>query len=102
MGARIPVKIFADKETWPLSVQYNGREDNKKIKGQGHFNTLKFSPQVIEGDIFPEDADVQVWVSDDGNHIPLVIESPLSVGSAKAVLKHHKGLRYPLSAKAGD
>lgn len=101
-GDNFPINIFADKEIWPLNVRFDGREANKKVKGQGKFNTLKFSPQVIEGDVFPEDADVSVWVTDDGNRIPLIIESPLSVGSAKAVLKSHKGLRYPVAAKVGN
>ena len=41
---------------------------------------------------------MNVWVSDDANRIPLLIESPVSVGSIKAVLKEYKGLRHPLSS----
>jgi hypothetical protein len=100
-GDTFPIKIFADKETWPLSVTYRGREPDKKMKDIGRYNTLKFSPQVIEGDLFPEDTEMNVWVTDDANRMPLVIESPLSVGSVKAVLKSHKGLRYPVTAKVG-
>lgn len=95
-GDKFPIHIFADKEVWPLSVTYKGREPNKKIKDNGHFNTLQFSPKVIEGDLFPDGAQVNVWVTDDKNKMPLLIESPLSVGSAKAVLKEYKGLRYPI------
>lgn len=101
-GERFPINIFADKKTWPLSVKFEGREKNKKVKGKGKFNTLKFSPQVIEGDVFPEDANVHVWVTDDQNRIPLIIESPLSVGSAKAVLHKHSGLRHSMSAKVAN
>jgi hypothetical protein len=99
VGDSFPIKIFADKETWPLLVKYRGMEAAKKIKGLGKYNTLRFSPQVIEGGIFPEDTEMNVWVTDDKNRLPLIIESPLSVGSVKAILKSHKGLRYPLNAK---
>ena len=60
---------------------------------------MKFTPEVIAGEVFPDGAELNVWVTDDGNHLPLIIESPLSVGSAKAVLKSYKGLRYPVRAK---
>ncbi len=98
-GDEFPIKIFADKKIWPLSVRYGGRETGKKIRELGKYNTLKFSPQVIEGDIFPKGTELNVWVTDDANHLPLLIESPLTVGSVRAVLKKYEGLRHPLTAK---
>jgi hypothetical protein len=97
-GNTFPVKIFMDKETWPLNVRYLGKEKHKKIKGLGKFNTIKFSPEVILGDIFTEQSKMYVWATDDENKIPLLIESPISVGSVKAVLKEYKGLRHELEA----
>jgi hypothetical protein len=95
-GQSFPVKIFLDKEEWPLQVAYKGKETDKKIKGLGRYNTILFSPEVIAGEVFKEGTEMKVWVSDDGNKIPLLIESPLSVGSVKVVLQEHKGLRYPM------
>ena len=97
-GAEVPVKIFMDKEEWPLTVKYDGRDTSKKIKGLGKFKTIKFSPQVIVGDIFTEETEMNIWVTDDKNKIPLLIESPISVGSVKAVLKEYKGLRHEMTA----
>lgn len=102
VGESIPVKIFADKETWPLQVVYKGVESAVDVRGKGQFSTLKFSPEVISGNVFPEDAQVNVWASNDWNRIPLIIESPLSVGSAKAILKSYHGLRYPLVSSMED
>lgn len=98
-GAEIPIKIFMDKEVWPLHVLYKGKEERKKIKGKGKFKTIKFSPEVIAGDVFNNGAEMDVWITDDKNKIPLLIESPVSVGSVKAVLKEYKGLRYDMTAK---
>ncbi len=98
-GSTFPISIFMDKEEWPLSVKYNGAVDNKKIKGLGKFNTLKFSPGVIAGTVFKEDTQMDVYVSNDNNRIPLLIESPVSVGSVKAVLKNYSGLKYDLTAR---
>lgn len=99
VGTEVPIKIFMDKEVWPLKFIYRGNEANKKIRNRGRFNTIKFTPQVILGDIFTEEVGMNLWVSDDKNKIPLLIESPLSVGSVKAVVKRYNGLRYELSSK---
>ncbi len=98
-GQEFPVKIFMDKEVWPLNVKYKGKEQDVKVKGSGRYNTYKFSPELISGDVFSEGTEMNVWVSDDNNRIPLLIESPVSVGSVKAVLKSHEGLKYDLSSK---
>lgn len=98
-GADFPVKIFMDKEVWPLRVHYKGKEDDTKVKGVGRFKTIKFSPEVISGNIFSEGTEMNVYVTDDQNRIPVLIESPVSVGSIKAVLKSYKGLRYDMKAK---
>jgi len=99
VGQQFPIKIFMDTETYPLKVKYLGKEKEKKIKGLGDFNTIQFSPQVIAGEIFKEDDQMQIWVSDDANRVPLLIESPVSVGSIKAVLKEYDGLKYEMTAK---
>ncbi|HKK76426.1 MAG TPA: DUF3108 domain-containing protein [Saprospiraceae bacterium] len=97
-GEKIPIDLFMDKETWPLSVTYRGQEEQKRIKGNGKFNTMVFSPQLISGEYFREGDEMKVYVSDDKNRLPLIIESPLSVGSVKAVLKDYKGLKYEMTA----
>ncbi len=98
-GENFPIKIFMDKEVWPLNVKYQGKDASKKIKGQGKFKTIRFSPEVISGDVFEEGTEMNVWVTDDNNRIPLLIESPVTVGSVKAVLKEYKGLRYDFTSK---
>lgn len=98
MGSIFPIKIFIDKEIWPLQLEYRGREADKKIKGLGKFKTLLFGPEVIEGYYFKKDTEMNIWVTDDNNKIPLMIESPVSVGSVKAVLKSYSGLRHDMEA----
>ncbi len=98
-GSQIPLKLFFDKEIFPLKLEYGGKEKKKKIKGLGKFRTLKFIPEVVAGEVFDEDTKMKIWVSDDQNKIPLLIESPVSVGSVKAVLKSHKGLKHKFDCK---
>jgi hypothetical protein len=98
-GQEIPVKIFLDKETYPLRVKYKGKNPRKLVRDNGFYKTLQFSPQAVAGAVFNENTQMNVWVSDDRNRIPLLIESPISVGSVKIVLKSYKGLRYDFEAK---
>ncbi|MFN5145472.1 MAG: DUF3108 domain-containing protein [Bacteroidota bacterium] len=39
-----------------------------------------------------------VWVTDDANHIPVRIESPIVVGKVKVDMMGYSNLRYPLSS----
>lgn len=99
VGQEFPIKIFMDKEVYPLKVRYQGKEESTRVKGMGKFRTFKFTPEVIVGDVFSEQSKMNVYVSDDENRIPVLIESPISVGSVKVVLKEYKGLKYDLSSK---
>ena len=56
-------------------------------------------PQVVAGNVFKENTAMSVYVSNDGNKIPILIESPVSVGSIKAVLKDYNGLRHNFDSK---
>lgn len=98
-GDFIPTGIFIDEEVHPIKVTYDGKEKNKKIKDLGKFNTIRVIPDLVAGEVFKEGDKMKIWVSDDGNKIPLLIESPVSVGSVKAVLKSYSGLRHPLTSK---
>ena len=90
------MKIFMDKKPWELKMTYKGKASNKKIKGLGRYDALVISPELITGDVFPEGSEMKVYASDDENRIPLLIESPVSVGSVKAILKSYSGLKYDL------
>jgi hypothetical protein len=98
-GYSVPFSIFMDKEEFPLGLRYVGQDARKKIHGMGRYKTLKFQPDVIAGSVFKEDSKMSVWVSNDQNRIPLLIESPVSVGSVKMVLKKYWGLKYEFEAK---
>ena len=98
VGEKIPMKILMDRETHDVDLRYLGAEAKTKVRGFGKFRTQRFSPQLIAGDVFNEGDEMQIWVTNDRNKLPVLIESPVSVGSVKAVLKSYSGLKYPLSA----
>ncbi len=98
-GFATPIRVYLDKEEYPLSLIFQGKKAKKKVHSMGHYRCLQFEPQVIAGNVFKAGDKMQVWVSDDENKVPLLIESPISVGSVKMVLKSYEGLRFPFTAK---
>ncbi len=97
--ARIPIRVFMDKQTYSLQVHYKGKEKNKVIKESGTYNTYKFTPEMVKGEVFKDASGMMVYCSDDKNRTPVLIESPLSVGSIKVILTKAEGLRNPSTAK---
>jgi hypothetical protein len=95
-GDRIPFNMFLDNEVYSMYIRYLGKEDVKTKYGK--FRAIKFKPLLIKGTIFEGGEKMTVWVSDDANHIPLRIESPIVVGTVKVDMMAYKGLRYPLSS----
>ena len=98
-GSAEPFTIFMDQEEFPLKMKYVGKEKRTKVHGMGRYNTMKFEPEVIVGSVFNDETKMQVYVSDDKNRIPVLIETPISVGSVKMVLKSYRGLKHPFEAK---
>jgi len=95
-GDKIPFDMFLDDEIYHLYLRYEGKE-NVKTK-YGKFRAIKFKPLLIKGTIFQGGENMNVWVSDDANHLLLRAESPISVGSIKVDMMGYKNLRYPLTS----
>lgn len=95
-GDKIPFSMFLDDEVFNLYIRYVGKE---RIKTKyGTFNAIKIVPLLIEGTIFKGGEKMMIWVSDDDNHIPLRVDSPILVGSVKVDLIGYEQLRNPLSS----
>ncbi len=95
-GDKIPFAMFLDDQVYNIYVRYLGKE-NVKTKF-GTFRAIKFKPLLIKGSVFEGGEKMTVWVSDDGNKIPLRIESPISVGSVVVDMINYGNLRHPLTS----
>jgi hypothetical protein len=99
VGDKIPFDMFLDDEVYNLYIRYLGKE---KVKTKyGKFNAIKFKPLLVKGTIFEGGEKMNVWVSDDPNHLVLRIESPISVGSIKVDMMGYKNLRHKLTSFRG-
>ncbi len=94
----IPVSVIIDNELFNLYIRYLGKETIDTRDGH-KYKCIKFSALLVEGTIFKGGEDLFVWVTDDKNRIPVLIEAKILVGSVKAVLSVTEGLRYKMTAK---
>jgi hypothetical protein len=93
---KIAFSMFLDNEVYNMYIRYLGKET---IKTQyGKFNTIKFKPLLIKGTIFEGGEKMTVWVTDDANHIPVRIESPIVVGKVKIDMMGYENIRHPLTS----
>lgn len=95
-GDKISFNMFLDGEIFNMYIRYMGKETVKTRYGK--FRAIHFKPLLIKGTVFEGGEKMHVWVSDDGNKIPLRVESPLAVGSIKVDMMSYRNLRYPLTS----
>jgi hypothetical protein len=76
-----------------MSVKFIGRETVECDKGK--FRCIKLRPMLQEGRVFREQEDMVIWVSDDGNKIPVKVETKILVGSIKMDLVDYENLANP-------
>ena len=98
VGVKQPISFVIDDGIYNFYFILLGREV-KKIKGMGTFNTLKFAVKLVAGSVFTGKDDMYVWVTDDGNKVPLLFESPIIVGTVQGRLIGYKNLKGPLTSK---
>jgi len=98
IGEPIVVPFAIDDAIFQVKVTYQGQED-LKVRRIGKCRALRFSCSVVAGALFAGDQELQVWFSDDGNHLPLAVMAPLKVGNMWAWLKSWDGLKSPFEAR---
>ena len=97
IGDKIPFSIFLDDQVFNIFIRYLGKETiNTKW---GTFRTIKFKPLLIDGTIFKGGEQMTVWVTDDENKIPLLVETPILIGKVKVYLNDFNHLRNAQSAR---
>jgi hypothetical protein len=96
-GDRKSVTVLIDDAYYDIHIRALGKETIESTDGKS-YRCIKFAAKMVQGTIFKGDEDVLVWVSDDGNKIPIYIEAKIIVGTIKAYLKDMKGVRNPVTS----
>lgn len=94
-GDVFTINSIVDKEIWPLKIRYVGKETIDTDLGT--FKCVKFRPIVQKGRIFKREDDLNVWITDDKNHIPVRAQAKLLIGSIKLDIASMKNVANPTS-----
>jgi len=84
------VVTFVDNQVWSLKIKFVRRDTITSDVGK--IACLVFEPMVQKGRIFKHNDDLQVWISDDKNHIPIRAQANILVGSIKLDIISWSGL----------
>ena len=95
-GDKIPFTMFLSDKVYPMYIHYMGKETIKTRHGK--FNAIKLKPLLLKGSVFEGGEKMTIWVTDDANHIPVRVESPIVVGSVKIDLLRCENPKNPITA----
>ncbi|MGK7397020.1 MAG: DUF3108 domain-containing protein [Candidatus Cyclobacteriaceae bacterium M3_2C_046] len=90
---RIPIRVIIDGEIYDLYIRYLGKE-KVKDRDNNEYDCIKFKPLLVEGTIFSGGEDMTVWVTNDQNRVPVIVEAKVLVGSIKAIIDNAYNLKY--------
>ena len=91
IGDVFTITALVDDEIYPIKMKYTGKETI--TIDAGTFRCMKFVPVLQKGRVFKQEQDLTVWITDDLNHIPVLAEAEILVGSIKMELKEYSGVR---------
>lgn len=98
-GGCIEIPVRLEDGEYKLSLTYLGRE-RIKLYDDGFFSAHAFRLSLVEGNVFKRGDVMKLWLSDEGNRIPLLVESPLRVGCVKALFRGAEKTLNPVSSSA--
>ena len=99
-GGTIVIPFFLDDSVYHSRVIFKGRE-TVKIK-LGTFKCIVFQPMVATGYAFDDPYPITIWITDDANRLPILIESEQPVGRGRVELISYSGLANPITSKLPD
>lgn len=99
VGGKYPLSFAIDDSVFDIMLTYKGKENLKVRKYGGKtIRCMKFSCSVVSGAMFTGDEEFLLWISDDGNRLPVTFMAPLRVGAVWGWLKGTEGLKYDFSS----
>jgi len=93
----IKLKGIFENKTYDFKILYLGKQLVKTEFGK--IASFVISPIMPENSLFRGKYPIKMWISDDGNRIPLKIEAELMLGSVELDMLDYDNLKYPLTFK---
>ncbi len=87
----IKLTTYFDDELYDVKIRY---KETKRVRTNfGKIECLKFVPVLDAQSPFEKEEDLQVWITNDGNFIPVKIRMDMPVGSLKCDLSNYKNVK---------
>lgn len=94
-GTRLTFNVASGKKVERQHLVYRGKKKTKSDDGH-EYDCFRVS--LITEEDGDEEEIVNFHVTDDRNHLPILLDLVLNFGSAKARLSHMSGVMYPVTA----
>ena len=94
-GARLTFNVASGKRIEQQHLVYRGKKRTKSDEGK-EYDCFRVS--LITEEDGDEEEIVNFHVTDDGNHLPILLDLILNFGSAKARLYHMSGVMHPVTS----
>ncbi|MDP2891416.1 MAG: DUF3108 domain-containing protein [Bacteroidota bacterium] len=89
------MNIYFSDKIFPFYMRYKGKETIRTKYGK--ISCLKILPVVEVGRMFKTPNDVSIWITDDGNYLPAMIEMDIRiVGKIHLKLISYENIVHPL------
>lgn len=98
VGEVIHLQGFFDEEVFTLDVIYKGRET--VATKAGTIRAIKLIPKMPNNKLFKGENAISVYLSDDRNKIPVLIQAEMLVGAVKIDMYKYQGLKTRLNLVA--
>ena len=97
INQEFPINFTLDDSVYVTKIVYEGKAEVETRLGK--FRCMKFKPMVLKGKIFSEPYPMILYISDDDNHIPILAESAVIIGTVKLELIKYSNLANPLTSE---
>jgi hypothetical protein len=93
-GDTIKMNAFFEDELYDFRIRYLGKCNiNTRF---GKINAIKLCPIMPNNQLFNGESSIRVYLSDDKNKIPLIMQADMFLGAVEVELKNYQGLKYPM------
>ena len=87
-GGAVTISVNSAKKNYNMAIKVHKRE-TIKIDGK-KFSTVVIEPDMQDSGIFINKGTLKIWLTDDAGHIPVKMQSEISVGSITAELRQNQ------------
>jgi hypothetical protein len=95
-GQKFHINMVIDDQVFALPVIYQGIETIRN-RGGDRYECIAIDAILDEGTMFKPGEALRIWLSNDDNRIPVMMEAKVRVGSVKVYLAGYENLKYPLA-----